>query len=138
MSLVLLDTNVLSELVRPRPDARVEAFVRNQDGPLISVLTIHEIAYGADRAPDPGRRSKLLAWVAGIKGQFAGRLVEVDAGIAEQAGLLRVLAERQAAPADPIDALIAASAMARGASVATRNVRDFAAFGVTIIDPWAP
>ena len=137
MSLVLLDTNVLSELVRPRPDARVQAFVRDQGDPLISVLTIHEIAYGADRAPDPGRRVKLLAWVAAIKGQFAGRIIEIDASIAEQAGRLRVLAESQAAPADPIDALIAACAMARGASIATRNVRDFAAFGVSIIDPWA-
>jgi predicted nucleic acid-binding protein len=50
-------------------------------------------------------------------------------------GDLRVLAERQAAPTDPIDALIAVSAISRGASIATRNVRDFAGFGVTIIDP---
>jgi len=70
----------------------------DQGDPLISVLTIHEIAYGADRAPDPGRRSKLLAWVAAIKGQFAGRIIEIDAGIAELAGRLRLMAESQAAP----------------------------------------
>ena len=137
MSPVLLDTNVLSELVRPRPDMRVETFVRNQGDPLISVLTIHEIAYGADRARDPARRSKLMAWVAGIKARFDGRIIEIDTSIAEQAGRMRVLAESQAAPADPIDALIAASATSRGALVATRNVSDFVAFGVGIVDPWA-
>ena len=136
MSRVLLDTNVLSELVRPRPDASVETFVRTQTDPLISALTIHEIAYGAERAPDPARRAKLVAWVAAIQSRFVGRIVVVDANIAEQAGRLRAAAEAQGAAADPIDALIAACALSRGASIATRNVRDFAAFGASVIDPW--
>lgn len=138
MSRVLLDTNVLSELVRPRPEARVEAFVRVQTDPLISVLTIHEITYGAERAPDPARRAKLVAWVAAIQGRFAGRIISIDAAIAEQAGRLRAAAEAQGTAADPIDSLIAACALAHNAHVATRNVRDFAAFGVGVIDPWAP
>src|SRR5262245_52058903 len=137
MNRVLLDTNVLSELVRPCPDTRVQAFIRSQRDPLISVLTLHEIAYGADRAPDPARSSKLIAWVANVKAQFVGRIIEIDTGIAEQAGLMRVISERQAAPADPIDALIAASAVSRGASIATRNGSDFVGFGVDIVDPWA-
>ncbi len=132
----MLDTNVLSELVRPRPEPRVQSFVRAQADPLISVLTIHEIAYGAGRAPDPARRAKLVAWVAAIQSQFAGRIVEIDAALAEQAGRLRAAAEAQAAPADPIDALIAACALSRGAIVATRNVRDFRGFGVAILNPW--
>lgn len=132
----MLDTNVLSELVRPAPEPRVQAFVRSQIAPLISALTIHEIAYGADRAPDPARRAKLLAWVAAIKGQFVGRVIDIDASVAEQAGRLRVAAEAQGAPADPIDALIAACALSRGAVVSTRNVRDFRGFGVLILNPW--
>lgn len=136
MSRVLLDTNVLSELVRPKPDPRIQAFVRAQVDPLISVLTIHEISYGADRAPDPARRAKLAAWVAAIRNQFAGRIVEIDSDIAEQAGRLRAAAAAQGATADPIDALIAACAIARGATIATRNVRDFVTFGVNVIDPW--
>jgi len=137
VSPVLLDTNVLSELVRPRPDARIQSFVRTQTDPLISVLTIHEIACGAERAPDPARRAKLLAWVAAIQSRFVGRIIVVDADIAEQAGRLRAAAEAQGAAADPIDALIAACALSRGAAIATRNVRDFAAFGASVIDPWA-
>jgi toxin FitB len=137
LSPVLFDTNVVSELIRPRADPRVEAFVSAQADPLISAMTIHEIAYGADRAPDPARRAKLLAWVAQIQVQFADRIVSVDAEIAEQAGRLRAVADAQGAPADAVDALIAACALARGAAVATRNVRDFAAFGVNVIDPWS-
>lgn len=137
MSRVLLDTNVLSELVRARPQPQVVAFVRAQSDPLISALTIHEIAYGAERAPDPARRAKLLAWVAQIRRQFAGRIVAIDADIAEQAGRLRAAAAAQGASTDPVDALIAACAVARAASVATRNTRDFEAYGVGLIDPWS-
>jgi predicted nucleic acid-binding protein len=127
----------LSELIRPRPQARVEAFVKAQTDPLISVLTIYEITYGAERAPDAARRAKLVAWVAAIQSRFAGRIVAIDAAIAEQAGRLRAAAEEQGTAADPIDSLIAACALSHSASIATRNVRDFAAFGVSITDPWA-
>ena len=137
MSRVLLDTNVLSELVRARPQPQVVAFVRAQSDPLISALTIHEIAYGAERAPDPARRAKLVAWVAQIRRQFAGRIVAIDADIAEQAGRLRAAAAAQGVSTDPIGALIAACAVARAASVATRNTRDFEAYGVGLIDPWS-
>jgi predicted nucleic acid-binding protein len=137
VSRVLLDTNVLSELVRPRPEARVEAFVKTQTDPFISALTIHEITYGAERAPDPARRARLLAWVTAIQSRFVGRIISIDTAIAEQAGRLRAAAATQGAPADPIDSLIAACALSHGAHIATRNVRHFAAFGVGLIDPWA-
>jgi predicted nucleic acid-binding protein len=134
---VLLDTNVLSELVRPRPEPKVEGFVRAQVDPLISVLTLHEIAFGAERAPDPVRRAKLSAWLSAIRSQFIGRIVEIDPDVAEQAGRLRAAAAAQGASADPIDALIATCAIRNGAAVATRNVKDFAPFGVALIDPWS-
>lgn len=136
MTSVLLDTNVLSELVRLRPDPRIQAFVRAQTDPLISALTIHELVFGAERASDPARRTKLIAWIASIQNQFAGRIVDVDANVALQAGRLRASAASQGANADPIDALIAASAITRSAAVATRNVRDFASLGVSLVDPW--
>jgi predicted nucleic acid-binding protein len=136
VSRVLLDTNVLSELVRPRPEARVQAFVMAQTDPIISVLTIHEITYGAERAPDPARRVKLVAWVAAIQSRFAGRIIVIDAAIAEHASRLRADGKARGTAADPIDSLIAACALSRGAHIATRNVRDFAAFGIGVIDPW--
>jgi toxin FitB len=133
---VLLDTNVLSELVRPRPDARVVAFVAALDAPLLSVLTIHELTFGAARSPDPERRERLMAWVDTVRRRFAGRVIDVDPDVAEIAGRLRAVADGGGRPADPIDALIAASAMVRGAAVATRNVRDFEPLGVALVDPW--
>ena len=136
MAKILLDTNVLSELVRPKPEAKIQAFIRAQTDPIISALTIHELVFGAERASDPARRTKLLSWITGIRSQFAGRIVDVDAAIAEQAGRLRAGAANQGANTDPMDALIAACAASKGATIATRNVRDFAPLGVTIIDPW--
>lgn len=135
MSAVLFDTNVVSELVRPRPDANVVAFVRAQSEPFISVITIHELIYGAERAP-AARRAKLLAWIAALRSQFAGRIVAVDEAIAAEAGRLRAAAEAQGRPTEAIDALIAACAAARGATVATRNRGDFEPMGVPIINPW--
>ena len=136
MTRMLLDTNVLSELVRPKPNPKVQAFVRAQTDPIISALTIHELVFGAERASDPARRTKLIAWIAGIQDQFSGRIVDIDANVAEKAGRLRASAVSQGASADPIDGLIAACAVLRGASIATRNVRDFVPFGTSVIDPW--
>jgi predicted nucleic acid-binding protein len=135
---VLLDTNVLSELVRTRPDPRFRNYVAAQSDPLISALTIHELAYGAERAPDPARRRKLIAWLASLRSQFSSNTIAVDSDIAELAGKLRASAETQGAAIKAMDALIAASAAAHSAIVATRNTRDFAPLGVPTIDPWSP
>lgn len=134
---VLLDTNVLSELVRSRPDPSVAAYVAGHASPLVSVLTLHELTYGAARSQDPARRERLMAWIDAVRRRFAGRVVDVDADVAEIAGRLRAAASLEGRGADPIDALIAASALVRGAAVATRNVRDFEPLGVDLVDPWA-
>lgn len=136
-SAVLFDTNVLSELVKPRPDVRVSTFVAAQANPFISVITLHELTWGAERAPDPARRAKLIAWIAAIRARFAGRLVDVDADTSEHSGRLRAAAAAQGYAVEAIDAMIAACALARGALVATRNVKDFEPLGVAVVDPWS-
>jgi predicted nucleic acid-binding protein len=135
VSPVVFDTNVVSELVRPRPEPKVVAFVRAQTEPLLSVITVHELIYGAERAP-PARRAELMAWIAALRAQFAGRIVAISEDVAAEAGRLRAAAEAQGRPREAIDALIAACAVARGASVATRNAGDFQPMGVPAIDPW--
>lgn len=137
MRSVLLDTNVLSELVRQRPEPRVVDFVRSQPSALLSVLTLHELAYGAARVEHAARRAALEGWLAGIRGQFEGSVVDVDDAIAERAGRVRAEADRRGRRADVVDVLIAATALERGALVATRNVRDFEALGVDVVDPWS-
>jgi toxin FitB len=133
---VLIDTNVISELARARPDARVVAFVQGVRTPLLSSVTLHELTYGAERVADPERREHLLTWIGTVRARFRGRIVDVDADVAEVAGLLRAGAEARGRVTDVIDALIAASALVRGAVIATRNVGDFVPLGVEVLDPW--
>lgn len=133
---LLFDTNVVSELVKPRPDQNVIAFLREAADPWICSITLHELVYGAERSPDPKRRAKLLAWIAQIAAEFAERTIVVDTVVAERSGRLRALAAAQGRPASVVDALIAASAEIQGLVVATRNTKDFAPFGVRVLNPW--
>ncbi|MGE0120862.1 MAG: type II toxin-antitoxin system VapC family toxin [Dongiaceae bacterium] len=132
----LIDTNVISELVRPRPDGRVVSFLQRTSGLHLSVVTLHEIAYGADRAPDPVRRAKLTTWLGQLSQQFADRIIQIDVGIAEHAGRLRAAADALGRPADPLDALIAATALERNLKLATRDIADFRDLGPELHDPW--
>jgi predicted nucleic acid-binding protein len=134
---VLLDTNVVSELIKPKPDARVVTFIEAQLDPYLSVITLHELTWGAERVSAPARRARLIAWISAMKSRFGGRLIEVDAEIAEHSGRLRAAAAGTGRVVDAVDTIIAASALARGARVATRNVRDFAPLGVEVVDPWS-
>jgi len=133
----LVDTNVISEMARPRPAAKVVAFLERTSGLHLSVITLHEIAYGVDRAPDPVRRAKLTAWLSQLSQQFADRVIPIDATIAERAGRLRAAAAALGRPADPLDALIAATALERNLKLATRDVADFRNLGPELHDPWS-
>jgi predicted nucleic acid-binding protein len=136
VSSYLLDTNVISELVKPKPEPAVLAFLRRQADLWLSVITLHELAYGAERARDPARRAKLFAWIAAIGARFERRILTMERDVAEQAGRLRALAEAQGRAADPLDALIAAAALSRGLTLVTRNTEDFDVFGITLLNPW--
>jgi predicted nucleic acid-binding protein len=133
---VLLDTNVLSEMVRPKPEPKVLAFLLAQDSPFISALTLHELMFGAERAHDGARRAKLNLWISGIQSQFAERIVDIDGEIASVAGRLRAAAANAGHAVDAMDSLIAACAVSRDATIATRNLRDFAPLGIQLINPW--
>lgn len=133
----LVDTNVVSELVRAKPAAAVVAFVERASGLHLSVISLHELAYGADRAPDPKRRARLTAWLGGLRQNFGDRVIAVDAGIAERAGRIRAAADALGRPADPLDAFIAATALERSLKLATRNVDDFRHLGPELFNPWA-
>ena len=87
--------------------------------------------------PETVAPDELLAWIAALRSQFGGRIVAVTEDIAAEAGRLRAAAESQGRPTEAVDALIAACAIAHGATVATRNASDFEPMGVPIINPWA-
>ena len=85
---------------------------------------------------DSVRKVALLARIEDFRRQFRDSVIAVDAGIAELSGQLRAAAGRIGRILTPMDSMIAASALARGATLATRNLRDFAPLGIATVDPW--
>ncbi len=132
----LVDTNVLSELRRPKPHAAVVAWMgaRPPSTLYLSVLTLGEIRKGVETVADIARRQRLLDWLqVELPAYFAGRLLAVDARVADQWGRLQALAGR---PLPAIDSLLAATAMAHDLVLVTRNVKDFAELPVEVFNPW--
>ena len=132
----LLDTNVLSELRRKTPDTAVlEWFARRPASTLyLSVLTFGELRKGIEGVTDAKRRMALTDWLeTDLPAFFAGRILPVDAQVADRWGRLLSAAGR---PLPAIDSLLAASAAQHGMSMVTRNSRDFADLGLDVINPW--
>jgi len=137
---ILLDTNVLSELMRPAPDAAVERWLTAQPDTsmFISAITEAELRYGAALLPSGKRRSTLTAEIEGMLDEdFGGRILPFDR-LAAQA-FAAIAADRRGAgrPISQADAQIAAITRSRGASLATRNVPDFDGCGIQVINPWS-
>ena len=134
----LLDTNVVSEAVAARPSPEVVAWVaaRPADDLFISVVTISEIDFGILRLPNGRRRSGLQAWREALVNHSRRRLLPVDLAVAEAWSLIRARAAAAGRTLSPVDSLIAATAQAHGYTVVTRNVRDFAAWGGPLLNPW--
>jgi toxin FitB len=131
----LLDTNVISETRKTRPDGGVIAFLTAADaGELfLSVLTLGELRKGvaAKGRTDPLAAKQLAAWVDGVETSFADRLLAIDIATARRWG---ELSAGRTLPV--IDTLIAASAIRHGLTLVTHNTDDFAATGVPLVDPW--
>jgi predicted nucleic acid-binding protein len=137
MSGFLIDTNVISEVARPKPDKGVLAFLANQPSPHISVITIHELVYGIERLETGSRRQRTLqGLIDEFLATFSENILSTTEPIARAAGTLRSKAHKEGHTAGLADALIAATALVHGLTVATRNVRDFEKLGVPSHDPW--
>lgn len=132
----LLDTNVLSELVRARPEPAVLSWFDSvpDDGLYISVLTIGEIRKGVELVADAGRKEKLRVWLEHtLPDWFEDRVLPVDEAVAGQWG--RMLAEVNR-PVPAIDSLLAATALQHDLRMVTRNAQDFGFPGLEVINPW--
>jgi predicted nucleic acid-binding protein len=131
----VVDTNVLSEVMRPVPNAGVVAWLGAQPAIQVSAITIMELEFGIARAPE-GRRATLLAWLEGMLASPTHHVLPLDTAVARAAGQLRRRAEELGRPRPLADLLIAATALVAGSVVATRNTADFVGLGVPLLDPF--
>ncbi len=136
----ILDTNVISELMREAPDARVLAWVAGQKAItlVVTTITLAEIGRGVQRLPAGKRREGLERRFAGFIGRgFRGRVLPFDEDAASCYGELAAARELAGLHVDAVDLMIAAIAKNAGAAVVTRNTGDFEGCGIELIDPWA-
>jgi predicted nucleic acid-binding protein len=140
MSGFLLDTNCVSELVRVRPEPRVLEWLEAVDESLLylSVLTLGEIRKGLAVLASGRRRTRLEAWLeVDLRARFSGRILAIDAAVADRWGWLTAQAKRKGTPLAVIDGLLAATALHYNLTVVSRNETDFANAEVPVWNPWA-
>ena len=140
MSGFLLDTNVVSELVKFKPEPKVAAWMEATEESLLrlSVLTLGEIRKGIDSLSDRSRRTALESWLNhDLLIRFANRILDVDQAVADRWGRLfaKAMAAKQLLPM--VDGLLAATAIHHNLTLVTRNTKDVSLTGVPIINPWA-
>jgi len=136
----LLDTNVVSEWVKSRPDRSVVAWLAavDEDQVFISVVTLAELRYGIERMTARSRRNRLAQWLQDeLPPRFDGRILSIDHIVAGVWGKVVARSEAAGRPIGAMDAFIAATAEAHGLILVTRNVSDFEASIKAIINPWA-
>jgi toxin FitB len=136
---VLLDTCVISELVSKQPNLKVVAFVDalDPDDVCLSVITIGEIIKGIEKLPDSRRKSNLNDWLQDdLLARFRGKILPLDTDTIVEWGILSAHAESAGKPMPVIDSLIAATVLANRMTLITRNVSDFEAAGIEIVNPW--
>ena len=137
--MILLDTNVLSELMRAKPDPRVLAWVDSQPASrlMICSITVAEILYGIARMPDGKRKQGLLDIASAMFDEdFAGNILPFDADAAVHYAEIAAEGEARGRGVDMADAQIAAIGRLHDAVISTRNIRHFESLGVSLIDPW--
>lgn len=139
MSGFLLDTNIISELVKPKPEANVTEWVENTDESLLylSVLTLGEIRRGIAALPQSRRRATLEAWLdKDLRARFDGRILVIDQEVADRWGLLTAAARTSGIVLPVIDGLLAATALEHNLTLVTRDTGQIPSMGVAVFNPW--
>jgi predicted nucleic acid-binding protein len=128
----------LAELVKPRPHAGVLTWFDAQEAEALhlSALTVGEIEKGVALLQAGRRRTSLRTWLGTLSSTYAARVLPVDAAVASTWGRMCAVAEQSGRHLSVVDGLIAATAIHHGLTVVTRNTKDFAPTGASLIDPW--
>jgi toxin FitB len=136
--MIILDTNVVSELMRSEPAPSLASWIRHRDRRELrtTAITLAEVRYGIARLPDGRRKQVLLAAADEVFSAFADQVMPVDTAAADHYAVIVSSRERAGRPIAGFDALIAAVCRSQGAALATRNASDFDGTGIEIVDPW--
>ena len=138
--MILLDTNVVSEVMKAAPNPRVEAWLGAQPmaGLFITTITEAELRLGVALLSKSRRRDNLAAMVAAMLAEdFTEHILPFDSAAAMAYAAMVVIRRQAGVPIAQVDAQIAAIAKSRGATLATRNIADFKGCGIEIINPWS-
>jgi hypothetical protein len=136
----LLDTNVVSEWVKPRPDPHVVAWLDevDEDRVFLSVVTLAELRHGIDRLPAGRRRERLDEWLREeLPDRFESRVLAIDPAVADAWGRIVAQRERSGRPIGTMDAFVAATAEVHGLTLVTRNASDLRPSVKSVFDPWS-
>ena len=135
--MIFLDTNVLSEPMRPKADPRVVAWIEKNQGKLaISTVVLAEIAFGIERIRPDQRAKRFEGFLARTRSHFNGRIHGFDEGSAMIYGVIMGEAYRKGRALTVPDGMIAAIALYHNAALATRNTSDFEVLKIKLVNPW--
>jgi predicted nucleic acid-binding protein len=136
--MIVVDTNVASELMRPSPSPLVRSWAEEQPAAELrtTAITVAEIRYGIERLPEGRRKERFLAAADDVFTSFSEFVIPFDAEAAACYALIVAHRDRVGLPIDGFDAQIAAICRINGAVLATRNVKDFRETGINVVDPW--
>ena len=137
----LLDTNVISELVAPKPNQNVTRWLEemDQESIFLSVITIGELKRGIEKLPDSKRKKTLSEWLTGdLLIRFGDQVLPIDVSVILTWGTLVASMEANGKPIPAIDSLLAATAKQFGLTFVTRNTRHFMGTGISLFNPWEP
>ncbi|MEQ3553950.1 type II toxin-antitoxin system VapC family toxin [Pseudonocardia nematodicida] len=134
--MIIIDTNVVSEMMRGRPDPGVLAWVNTAGRLHTTAVTLAEVEYGIARLPVGHRKDRLAEIAEGLFDDFRDVILSFDASAAHSYASIAARREKSGRPIAAADAQIAAICASREATLATRNIADFECTGVTVINPW--
>jgi len=134
----LIDTCVISELVKPEPNPRVTNWLQGapSDALFLSVLTIGEVKKGLAKLPDSKKKENLTLWLNALLMEYNERILPIDLTVSENWGIIQGNAEKAGTPMSTIDGLIAATASTHNLILVTRNENDFTPCQISLINPW--
>ncbi len=134
----LLDTCVLSETIKPKPDIGLVSWLKNQkpDNLFVCSISLGELRKGIDRLPGGKKRHDQLLWLLAMINEYDGRFIDFDTESALRWGSLSASLETSGKPMPVLDAMIAACALRYGYTLVTRNERDYQHSGVPMVNPW--